>query len=221
MVRVPISGGGQADEEDEGDEYSSDGSVIRVPVDGEQEEDGYSSDASVVRVPVTASKETSNGDASKHGGQDELTAACDAVAAEVNREEGTGHSRGDENLAEQGGVALEPAKAMKMNLQAAAKYFAADGGQAARDSAAAGVTGKGHNSAPEFLRTARDHPQVGKSCPRPDLISRKRCLYVCVVHFRPRANFLESTPMSPPFHFPNICFFCLPALVTNTRPSRC
>ncbi|CAN0129472.1 unnamed protein product [Ascophyllum nodosum] len=160
VVRVPISGGGQADEEDEGDEYSSDGSVIRVPVDGEQEEDGYSSDASVVRVPVTASKETSNGDASKHGGQDELTAACDAVAAEVNREEGTGHSRGDENLAEQGGVALEPAKAMKMNLQAAAKYFAADGGQAARDSAAAGVTGKGHNSAPEFLRTARDHPQA-------------------------------------------------------------
>ena len=59
MIRVPIRGNQEEEDEDEErDGYSSAGSVIRVPVDGDQEEgdadeDGYSSSGSVVRVDAS------------------------------------------------------------------------------------------------------------------------------------------------------------------------
>lgn len=157
VIRVPIEGGAEvgADEEDG---YSSDGSVIRVPVpyvDGEGEEDGYSSDASVVRVPMSANTNIANGAARGHRQEDDWSGG--GYYPEANGGKGTGHQCNDEGLEEKGETACGPAKAMNTNLMAAARYFATSGGKISQDSGAGKQPSMGIE---QVSRSAQDIPQV-------------------------------------------------------------
>lgn len=186
VVRVPI--GGYADEEGgtssrlhkgyysagadacagddaEGGGYSSDGSVIRVPI-GSIEDDNYSSDGSVVRVPVT--KESMHPSAAHVRGR--------KGGGEGTPEPQAGNAEGQVLLQQralepQGGKQVDaeqsPANAMKMNLQAAARYFANKGGPVELTShkvgGSKGAEGGQINGSPPALELAEQPPQVRTS----------------------------------------------------------
>lgn len=206
VVRVPI--GGNADEEGggsshlhkgyysagahacaggdaEGGGYSSDGSVIRVPI-GSIEDDNYSSDGSVVRVPVA---------------KESMHPSTAHVRGRKGGREGTpeppvGNAEGQVFLRErplepQGGKQIDaevedaeqaPANAMKMNLQAAARYFANKGGPVELTShkvgGSKGAEGEQSNGSLPALELAEQPPQVrtfrdqSGACGRPFLCEK-------------------------------------------------
>lgn len=184
MIRVPVDGGGDQEEDDEGyssgdsvvrvpvgagkgvveeDGYSSGGSVIRVSGNGEaeQEEDACSSDGSVVRVPLA--KGGSAGDAEGQEGRrgEGIIPNGSLIARELGVDgEEMEHGCNGESVPEQEGARRGPTIAMKMNLQAAAKYFG-KGGQGPYTSGT-GTATEGHsNGSAQVVQKAEECPQVG------------------------------------------------------------
>lgn len=173
MIRVPIAGDADGDDRsssngtvvrvtvNDDDAYSSDGSVLRVPVDV-GEADDCSSDGSVVRRPE---RELSKGDVPRqlghNGGAPE--APNDRLTAEALAfQGGPGHESSEQFVASHEGAGQGPSHAMKMNLQAAAKYFAKGGqGGTSQDSGAVAATqGKGGGPA-QTNGPGEINPQVG------------------------------------------------------------
>lgn len=182
MFRVPV--GGDEDEEEGG--YSSGGSVIRIPVGGANpnkdddsssecsvirvpvdvnEDDGYTSDGSVVRVPVR--NECFKCDVEGQEGQDRGTPRTpfdDPTAQAVGGKGAMDRDGGEHSASDQGGASHGPVNAMEMNLQAAAKYFAAKGGQSGAShnpNGAAAAEAQSNGSAPAAQKV-EEVPQVGK-----------------------------------------------------------
>lgn len=182
MIRVPVAG----DADGDGDRSSSNGSVIRVNVD---EDDGCSSEGSVLRVPVDVGEaddcssdgsvvrppereELLNGDVSRQLGQNggKPESPLNRLTAEALAfQGGAGHGGTEQTAASHEGAGQGPARAMKMNLQAAAKYFAKGGqGGTSQDCGAVAATqgkgdatqGKGDGSA-QTNGTGEINPQVG------------------------------------------------------------
>lgn len=155
VIRVPIRGGEEAEEEDEEDDgYSSSGSVIRVNANEDacspddsglrtttgasnvDEEEGYSSDGSVVRVP-----------AGKAGAaDDDAEGTPRKPAGELEKGPTDGNIDGKSG---------QPAH-MKLNLLAASKYFGSKGGVS---DVAAGAEAQ-RNGPGQVSAKAGDNPQV-------------------------------------------------------------
>ena len=160
MIRVPVAGHADGDDRSssngsvvrvdvhEDDACSSDGSVLRVPVDVGEADDG-SSDGSVIRPP--ALEELSKDDVPRQLGHNGGTpeAPLNRLTAEaLAAQGGLGHGCSEQTVAPHEGAGQGPSHAMKMNLQAAAKYFAKGGqGGASKDCGAMAATqGKGRGS---------------------------------------------------------------------------
>ncbi|CAM9298836.1 unnamed protein product, partial [Laminaria digitata] len=174
MIRVPVAGDARGDDDrsssngsvitvnvDEDDGCSSEGSVLRVPVDvGEADDCG--SDGSVVRPPER--EELLKGDVSRQLGQigGKPESPLNRLTAEVLAfQGGAGHGGTEQTAASHEGAGQGPARAMKMNLQAAAKYFAKGGqGGTSQDCGAVAATqGKGDGSA-QTNGTGEINPQA-------------------------------------------------------------
>lgn len=161
MIRVPVAGNADGD-----DASSSNGSVVRVNVD----EDACSSDGSVLRIPVGVNEanDCSSDDGSvvrRRNSEDPLKAPrqrghtgetpdapLDSLTAQnlgLLGDQGRGSSERTVGSHE-GAAGQGPARAMEMNLQAAAKYFSKGGqGGASQDCGAVAATQrKGDGSAP-------------------------------------------------------------------------
>lgn len=172
MIRVPVAG--DADDDDrsssngsvvrvnvhEDDACSADGSVLRVPVDVGVADD-CSSDGSVVRPPDR--EELPKGDMPRQLGHTVGTpeAPLNRLTAEaLALQGGLGHGGSEQTVASHEGAGQGPSHAMKMNLQAAAKYFAKGGqGGTSQDCGAAAAThGKGRPA--QTNGTGETNPQA-------------------------------------------------------------
>lgn len=163
------------------DESSSDGSVIRVPIDNGEEEDGYSSGGSVIRMNVDAGSPygtpvgsradeddgcSSDGSvvrvpARKAGCQNDVDESQrrpggngNPVANELGLKRQPDHQDGITNGVGSGTVGQLP-RHMEMNLLAASKYFGSKGG-ASDDGGAATAT----EASPHVSQKAKENPQV-------------------------------------------------------------
>ena len=176
MIRVPVAQNADGD-----DASSSNGSVVRVNVD---EDDACSSDGSVLRVPVVIeetddcnsdggsvvgpshSEEPLKGEPPRQSGHTGETpdAPLDSLTAQnLGFLGGQGRGGSERTVgSHEGSAGQGPARAMKMNLQAAAKYFSKGGqGGASQDCGAAAATqGKGDGSAPTS-GAGENNPEVG------------------------------------------------------------
>lgn len=157
VIRFPIGCG----EEEEGDGYSSSGSVIRTSADngslhgiaagtGVDEDDDCSSDGSVVRAPL--SQADYDGDADKvqrrPGGGD------NPAVRGLGVERQSGHQDGNEN-GDGPGTAGQAPRHMEMNLLAASKYFGSRSGASDDDRA-----GTATETSPHVSQKAKENPQV-------------------------------------------------------------
>lgn len=172
MVRVPIAGDADGDDRSssngsvvrvnvhEDDACSLDGSVLRVPVDVDEADDG-SSDGSVVRPP---DRELSKGDVPRqlgHNGGTPEVSLNRLTAKALAAQGGPGHGSSEQSVASHEGAGQGPSHAMKMNLQAAAKYFAKGGqGGVSKDCGAMAATqGKGSGLG-QTNGTGESNPEV-------------------------------------------------------------
>lgn len=183
MIRVPIRDGQQGEGDDEeGDGYSSDGSVIRVPIDGDQEqgdadEDGYSSsgsvirvdasegacrpDGSVVRAPVASNTDEDDGcssDGSVVRSPTDKAGVGGGVDGMPGKTAESGLERTDKGVSgvERGGTGKVPAHA-KLNLLAASKYFGPKGGGL---DGGTGATSEATRNGSQSSHMEHDNPQV-------------------------------------------------------------
>lgn len=179
MIRVPVCGSQEEEGKDgEGDDYSSDGSVIRVPIDGEQgdgdaDEDGYSSsgsvirvdasegacrpDCSVVRAPVASNTDENDG-CSSDGSVIRLPTDKAGVGGGVDGMQETTAELGLER-AHNDGTALERGSTGKVpaHLLAASKYF---GPKGAGFGGGAGASTETQRNRSKSSQSQHENPQV-------------------------------------------------------------
>lgn len=133
---------------------SSGGSLLGAPVGSiAYEGDGYSSDDSVVRVPVS---KASFG-VTVEGQGPNLEGIPRREAEGLGLEKGPGYQDSDENGITPGKTGQAPAH-MKMNLLAASKYFGSRGG--ASDGGPGAATDGQRNGSAHLSQREDDNPQV-------------------------------------------------------------
>lgn len=128
--------------------------MLGAPVGNNADEgDGYSSDDSVVRVPVAKPSSGVN----VEGQGPNLEGIPHREAEGLGLETGPGYQDSDENGMKQGKTGQAPAH-MKMNLLAASKYFGSRGG--ASDGGPGAATDGQRNGSTHLSQRDNDNPQV-------------------------------------------------------------